>query len=40
MIDADFSLFRKPKSENFDTQRKKVLKFAEMFKPFDPTEND
>ena len=39
MIDADHSLWRKPHKENFDNQRKKVLHFSEMWKPYDWTQN-
>lgn len=39
MIDADHRLWKKPPKENFDEQRKKVLKFAEMWKPYDWTQN-
>lgn len=39
MIDSDHRLWRKPPKENFDEQRKKVLKFAEMWKPYDWTQN-
>jgi len=39
MIDADHRLWKKPPRENFDDQRKKVMAFAEMWKPFDWTQN-
>lgn len=39
MIDADHTLWRKPRQENFDDQRRKVMQFAEMWKPFDWTQN-
>lgn len=37
MVDAEPGLWRKPKKENFDDQRKKVLQFAEWWKPYDWT---
>ncbi|XP_015594629.1 CWF19-like protein 2 isoform X2 [Cephus cinctus] len=41
MLDLDHSLWRKPRRENFDTQRKKVMEFAEMWKKYDFTaDND
>lgn len=39
MIDADHKLWRKPSKENFDEQRKKVMTFAEMWKPYDWTQH-
>lgn len=39
MLDADPQLWRKPSKENFDDQRKKVLQFAEKWKPYDWTQN-
>lgn len=39
MIDADHRLWKKPPKENFDEQRRKVLNFAEMWKPYDWTQN-
>lgn len=38
MLDLEPSLWRKPHQERFDDQRKKVLKFAEMWKPYDWTQ--
>ena len=38
MLDIEPSLWRKPHKERFDDQRKKVLKFAEMWKPYDWTQ--
>jgi len=38
MLDLEPTLWRKPHQERFDCQRKKVLKFAEMWKPFDWTQ--
>ena len=37
MVDAEPTLWRKPRKENFDDQRKKVLQFAEWWKPYDWT---
>jgi hypothetical protein len=37
MLDLDHSLWRKQRQENFDLQRKKVLKFAEWWKTYDFT---
>lgn len=39
MIDTDHRLWKKPQKENFEDQRKKVLKFANMWKPYDWTQN-
>lgn len=39
MVDADHRLWKRPPKENFDEQRRKVLKFAEMWKPYDWTQN-
>ena len=39
MIDCDHRLWKKPFKENFEEQHKKVLAFAEMWKPFDWTLN-
>ena len=38
MLDAEPQLWRKPSRENFDDQRKKVLQFAEKWKPYDWTQ--
>lgn len=38
MLDLEPTLWRKPIQERFDSQRKKVLKFAEMWKPYDWTQ--
>jgi Protein similar to CwfJ C-terminus 2 len=38
MLDLEPSLWRKPHQERFDDQRKKVLKFAEMWKAYDWTQ--
>ncbi|XP_076177300.1 CWF19-like protein 2 isoform X2 [Ptiloglossa arizonensis] len=35
MLDLDHDIWRKPKKENFDQQRKKVLKFSEIWKKYD-----
>ncbi|XP_043290104.1 CWF19-like protein 2 [Venturia canescens] len=40
ILDLDHSLWRKPRRENFDQQRKKVLEFATSWKPYDFTTND
>ncbi|KAL4230580.1 hypothetical protein ACF0H5_010958 [Mactra antiquata] len=39
MVDADHRLWKRPPKENFDDQRKKVLNFAERWKPYDWTQN-
>ncbi|XP_078684513.1 CWF19-like protein 2 [Branchiostoma floridae x Branchiostoma belcheri] len=39
MLDLEPRFFRKPPKESFEDQRKKVLKFAEQWKPFDWTKN-
>ncbi|KAL3879004.1 hypothetical protein ACJMK2_031326 [Sinanodonta woodiana] len=39
MIDAEPQLWRKPRKDNFEDQRKKVLQFAEMWKPHDWTQS-
>ncbi|KAK3098520.1 hypothetical protein FSP39_020282 [Pinctada imbricata] len=39
MVEAEPQLWRKPHKENFDDQRKKVLQFADWWKPFDWTSN-
>ncbi|WAQ99498.1 C19L2-like protein [Mya arenaria] len=39
MVDADHRLWKKPPRENFDDQRRKVMKFSEMWKPYDWTQN-
>ncbi|XP_071112759.1 CWF19-like protein 2 [Haliotis cracherodii] len=39
MVDAEPGLWRKPHKESFDVQRKKVLEFAEWWKPFDWTQD-
>ncbi|XP_064609268.1 CWF19-like protein 2 [Liolophura sinensis] len=38
MLDAEPRLWRKPWRENFDDQRKKVLQFAEWWRPYDWTQ--
>ncbi len=38
MMELGPDVWRKPHKENFDSQRKKVLKFAEMWKPYDWTQ--
>ncbi|XP_051162571.1 CWF19-like protein 2 [Leptopilina boulardi] len=37
MLDVDYSLWRKPRRENFEDQTKKVIEFTEMWKPYDFT---
>ena len=37
ILDVDPQRWRKPRRENFDQQRKKVLDFAAMWKPYDFT---
>lgn len=39
MLNLEPQLWRRPHKENFDSQRKKVLEFAEQWKPFDWTKN-
>ncbi|XP_072467310.1 CWF19-like protein 2 [Notamacropus eugenii] len=39
MLDAEPRLWRKGVRENFDTQRKKVLQFAQWWKPYDFTKS-
>lgn len=38
MLDLDSGLWRKPRRENFDTQRRKVMEFSRWYKEFDPTQ--
>ena len=38
MLEQDAPMWRKPHKENFDDQRKKVLEFAAMWKPYDWTQ--
>ncbi|XP_048837351.1 CWF19-like protein 2 [Brienomyrus brachyistius] len=40
MLDLEPRRWRKPMRENFDDQRKKVLQFAQRWKPFDCTKTD
>ncbi|XP_051717737.1 CWF19-like protein 2 [Ctenopharyngodon idella] len=40
MLDLEPRRWRKPIRENFDDQRKKVLQFAQWWKPFDCTKSD
>nr|CAD7265233.1 unnamed protein product [Timema shepardi] len=37
MLDLDHQLWRKPRKDNFDSQRQKVVQFAQWWKPFDFT---
>ncbi|XP_061174042.1 CWF19-like protein 2 [Saccostrea echinata] len=39
MIDAEPRLWRRPQKEGFEDQRKKVLQFADWWKPYDWTNN-
>lgn len=36
MLDIEPQLWRKPRPEKFDEQRRKVLAFAKQYEPFDP----
>ena len=38
MLDLGPEYWRKPRREQFEDQRQKVLKFAEMWKPYDWTQ--
>lgn len=38
MLDLENNLWRKPRRENFDTQRRKVMEFSRWYKEFDPTQ--
>lgn len=40
MLDLDHSLWRKPRKENFDQLRKKVMEFTEIWKKYDFTVNN
>lgn len=40
MMDLEPRLWRKLIKENFDDQRKKVLQFAQWWKPYDCTKNE
>lgn len=37
MLDLDHSIWRKPRNENFDKQRRKVLDFSKKWRDFDFT---
>lgn len=39
MIDAEPRLWRRPQKEGFEDQRKKVLQFADWWKPYDWTQS-
>lgn len=39
MLDAEPKLWRKPYKQSFEEQRKKVMDFAKMWKPYDFTVN-
>jgi hypothetical protein len=38
MLELEPFIWKKPRKENFQTQKKKVLQFAEWWKPFDWTQ--
>lgn len=38
MLDLENNLWRKPRRENFETQRRKVMEFSRWYKEFDPTQ--
>ncbi|KAJ9590895.1 hypothetical protein L9F63_016077 [Diploptera punctata] len=40
MLDLDNSIWQKQRKDNFDAQRKKVMQFAEWWKPYDFTVNN
>lgn len=40
MLDLDSHLWRKPRRENFDAQRRKVMEFSRWYKEFDPTQDN
>ncbi|KAG7177631.1 CWF19-like protein 2-like [Homarus americanus] len=40
MLDLDNNLWHKPRKENFDAQRRKVMEFNNWYKKFDPTQDD
>lgn len=39
MLDLETNLWRKPRKENFDQQRRKVMEFNSWYKEFDPTQD-
>lgn len=39
MLDVETNLWRKPRRENFDAQRRKVMQFSTWYKEFDPTQS-
>lgn len=39
MLDAEPKLWRKPYKQSFEEQRKKVMDFSKMWKPYDFTVN-
>ncbi|KAK3869139.1 hypothetical protein Pcinc_025533 [Petrolisthes cinctipes] len=40
MLDLERNLWRKPRKENFDIQRRKVMEFSRWYKEFDPTQEE
>lgn len=40
MLDLETNLWRKPRWENFDFQRRKVMEFGRWYKEFDPTQEE
>lgn len=40
MLDLETNLWRKPRKENFDQQRRKVMEFSGWYKEFDPTQDN
>ena len=38
MMDLEPNRWRRPRKENFDEQRKKVMEFSEWWKPYDWTD--
>ncbi|XP_063609512.1 CWF19-like protein 2 [Penaeus indicus] len=40
MLDLENNLWRKPRKENFDQQRRKVMEFGGWYKEFDPTQDN
>ena len=40
ILDLDHTLWRKPRRQNFEEQRKKVIEFAASWKPYDFTSNN
>ncbi|XP_066586976.1 CWF19-like protein 2 [Prorops nasuta] len=40
MLDLDHSLWRKPRKESFDQQRKKVIQFTELWRKYNPAKEN